>query len=95
MQTTYSVNDLAARWGLSPQAVRQMETDGKLHRLPEMPGVKFAAAEVHQLESIGRDAQPLTAWERKQLESKVAELEAKVMDLTDRLCKIQQITLGG
>ena len=78
MQTLFSVNELADRWGLSAQAVRQMENDGKLHRLPDMPGVKFSAAEVHQLENIGKEAKPLTAWERKKLETRIAELEAKV-----------------
>ena len=33
MQTIYSVNELAERWGLHPSSVREMERDGKLHRL--------------------------------------------------------------
>jgi len=72
MQTVYGVNELAERWGLSPKTIRQMEQDGKLHRLPDMPGVKYSAAEVHQLESVGKDAQAMSAWERKKLEAEIA-----------------------
>ena len=71
MKTMYGVNELAERWGLSANSVRQMEADGKLHRLPDVPGVKFSAAEVHQIESIGKDVAPLTAWERKQKDDEI------------------------
>ncbi len=95
MRTTFSVNELAERWGLSPSSVRQMENDGKLHRLMNMPGVRFSAAEVVQLESIGRDAQALTAWERRQLVEENKNLRDQVRELTERLLRAQQVLQGG
>ncbi len=73
MQTIYSVNELAERWGMHPSTVREMERDGKLHRLPDIPGVRFSAAEVLQLESIGLDARAMSAWERRNLEAEIRE----------------------
>ena len=73
MQTIFSVNELAERWGMHPSSVREMERDGKLHRLPDMPGVRFSAAEVLQLESIGLDARAMSAWERRNLEAQIRD----------------------
>ena len=73
MQTIYSVNELAERWGIHPSTVRQMENEGKLHRLPDIPGVRFSAAEVLQLESVGLDAKAMSAWERRNLEAQIRE----------------------
>ena len=73
MQTLYSVNELAERWGLHPSSVREMERGGKLHRLPDIPGVRFSAAEVLQLESVGLDARAMSAWERRNLEAQIRE----------------------
>ncbi len=95
MQTIFTVNELAERWGLSPSSVRQMENEGKLHRLMNMPGVRFSAAEVIQLESIGKDAQALTAWERRQLVEENTNLREQVRDLTERLLRAQQVLQGG
>lgn len=75
MQTLYSVNELAERWGYAPDTIRRMENEGILHRVQGLPGVKFSAAEVHQLESIGLDAKAMTAWERKRLELEIQELK--------------------
>ena len=73
MQTAYSVEELAKRWGLSPASIRRMEQDGKLHRLPDLPGVRYSAAEVYQLESIGLNAQAMSAWERRNLEAQIRD----------------------
>ncbi len=95
MQTLFTVNDLAERWNIDRQSIRKMEMDGKLHRLPDMPGVRFSAAEVIQLESIGKDAQALTAWERRQLVEENTNLREQVRDLTERLLRAQQVLQGG
>ena len=71
MQTTFGVKETAQRLGISTESVRNMERDGKLHRLPDIPGVRFSAAEVYQVESIGEDVKPLTAWERKQKDDEI------------------------
>ena len=96
MQTIYSVNELAERWGMHPSSVREMEKDGKLHRLPDMPGVRFSAAEVLQLESIGLDARAMSAWERRNLEAEnrelkdiIARYEKKVTDMMMILTEVR------
>ena len=95
MQTLYSPNELAERWGLTPTTIRQMERDGKLHRLPDMPGVKYSAAEVYQLESLGRDAAAMSAWERKQLTEEAAYWKKKYEALQERFIQAQQVLQGG
>lgn len=94
MQTVFSVKELAKRWSLTPNTIRRMEIEGKLHRLPNLPGVRYAAAEVCQLESIGIDAQPLTAYERRQLENRVKELEELVSEYQLKLTEIMMIAGG-
>ena len=95
MQTIYSVNELAERWGLHPSSVREMERDGKLHRLPDIPGVRFSAAEVLQLESIGKDAKAMSAWERQQLEAENRELKETIAryqkKFTDMMMILQEV----
>ena len=95
MEAVFSPQQLAERWGYHENTIRRMEEDGRLHRLTCLPMVRYSAREVLQLESIGLEAKGLTAWERKQKDDRIAELEATVQKLKDRLCKIQQLTLGG
>ena len=97
MQTIYSVNELAERWGMHPSTVREMERDGKLHRLPDIPGVRFSAAEVLQLESVGLDARAMSAWERRNLEAEnrelkeiIARYEKKFTDMMMILTEVQR-----
>ena len=95
MQTVYSVQELADRWGLTPQSIRNMELEGKLHRLPDIPGVRFSAAEVLQLESIGLDAKAMSAWERRNLEAEIHDLKQQVQDLQGKVLRAQQVLQGG
>ena len=94
-QAVFSVQDLSERWGYHENTIRRMEEDGRLHRLTGLPSVRYSAKEVLQLESVGLDAKPMSAWERRQLQEENKELKAKIAELTERLCKIQQLTLGG
>ena len=94
-EAVFSPQQLAERWGYHENTIRRMEEDGRLHRLTSLPMVRYSAREVLQLESVGLEAKGLTAWERKQKDDRIAELEATVQKLKDRLCKIQQLTLGG
>ena len=94
-EAVFSPQQLAERWGYHENTIRRMEEDGRLHRLTGLPMVRYSAKEVMQLESVGLEAKGLTAWERKQKDDRIAELEATVQKLKDRLCKIQQLTLGG
>ena len=95
MQTVYGVNELAERWDLSPTSIRQMEKDGKLHRLPDMPGVKYSAAEIHKLESIGRDVAPMTAWERKNLEAEIRMRDEIIARYEKKFADMMMILMEG
>ena len=95
MQTVYGVNELAERWGLSPRSIRQMEQDGKIHRLPDMPGVKYSAAEIHQLESVGREAAPLTPWERKNLEAEIRMRDEIIARYEKKFTDMMMILMEG
>lgn len=95
MQTVYGVNELAERWNLSPTTIRSMEQEGKLHRLPDLPGVKFSAVEVYQLENIGREVQPLTPYERRRMEDKIRDLEDLVGQYQLKLMEVMKIAGGG
>ena len=95
MKTIYSVNELAERWGIAPASIRRMEQEGTLHRLPDIPGVRFSAAEVLQLESVGLDAKAMSAWERRNLEAEIRDLKGQVKNLQERLLKAQQVLQGG
>lgn len=95
MQTVITLTELAERWGVAPNSIRNMEQDGKLHRLQYMPGCRYSMAEVYQLESIGLAAKGLTAWERKQKDDEIASLRQQVSELQGRLAKVMAIAQGG
>ncbi len=94
-QTVITLTELAERWGVAPNSVRNMEAGGKLHRLQYMPGCRYSMAEVYQLESIGLAAKGLTAWERKQKDDEIASLRQQVSELQRRLAKVMAIAQGG
>ena len=95
MQTVITLTELAERWGVAQNSIRNMEAEGTLHRLPHMPGCRYSMAEVYQLESIGLAAKGLTAWERKQKDDEIASLRQQVSELQGRLAKVMAIAQGG
>ena len=94
-QTVFTPDQLTQRWGYAPSTIRKMEAEGKLHRLPNMPGVRYSAAEVYQLESIGPAAKGMTAWERKQKDDEIASLKEEVQELRKRLGNVIRVVQGG
>ena len=94
-QTVFTPDQLTQRWGYAPSTIRKMEAEGKLHRLPNMPGVRYSAAEVYQLESIGPAAKGMTAWERRQKDEEIRSLREQVRDLQGRLAKVMAVCQGG
>ena len=78
MDAVFTTLELAKRWKCHPNAVRAKEEEGVLHRLENLPGVKFSAKEVAQLEALGLDVEPFTAWERKKKDDEIAELKRLV-----------------
>ena len=95
MQTVITLTELAERWGVAQNSVRNMEQDGKLHRLQYMPGCRYSMAEVYQLENIGPAAKGLTAWERRQKDDRIKELETQVEELQRRLTMVVMTAQGG
>lgn len=93
--TVFTPEMLTKRWGYAPSTIRKMEAEGKLHRLPNMPGVRYSAAEVYQLESIGQAAKGMTAWERRQKDDRIKELETQVEELQRRLTMVVMTAQGG
>lgn len=93
--TVFDSVALCKRWGVAPNSIRKMEAEGKLHRLPDLPGVKYSAAEVYQLENIGPAAKGLTAWERRQKDEEIRSLREQVRDLQGRLAKVMAVCQGG
>ena len=93
--TVFTPDQLTKRWGYAPSTIRKMEAEGKLHRLPNMPGVRYSAADVYQLESIGPAAKGMTAWERKQKDDEIASLKEEVQELRKRLGNVIRVVQGG
>jgi len=95
MDAVYTAKELAERWKCHVNTIRVMEDQGKLHRLEDIPGVRYSAEEVQQLECLGSEAQPFTAWERKKLEARIYELERMVKDYQAKMARITLISQGG
>ena len=95
MQTVINAEALARRWDCSPGSIRNMEHDGLLHRLPDLPGARYSIAEVMQLESLGPDAKGMTAWERKKKDDEIRGLKEQVQELQGRLARVMLAAQGG
>ena len=95
MDAVYTAKELAARWKCHENTIRVWEDQGKIHRLENIPGVRYSAEEVLQLECLGEDARPFTAWERKKLEAKIHEQAQTIKDLQARLTKVMLVAQGG
>ena len=83
----YTTDEVAKLLKCSQNAVRSMEDNGTLHRLPNVPGVKFSGLEVAQL--LGKDYKTL------KLESEVKQLRREVANLRERLTRIMTVAQGG
>lgn len=83
----YTTDEVAKLFKCSANAVRSMEDNGTLHRLPNVPGVKFSGLEVAQL--LGKDYKTL------KLESEVKQLRKQVASLQERLTRIMTVAQGG
>lgn len=54
-QTTFTQAELMERWGYSKQTIINMENDGRLHRLHQLPGVRYRAKDVYALEELDKE----------------------------------------
>lgn len=83
----YTTDEVAKLLKCSQNAVRSMEDNGILHRLPNVPGVKFSGLEVAQL--LGKDYKTL------KLETENRQLRKQVAGLQERLMRIMTVAQGG
>jgi len=95
MDAVYTVAELAKHWKCHENSIRKLEEEGKLHRLTELPGVRYSAREVSQLQTVGLDAEVPTAWEFRQLKEENASLKRKLHSYEELVAKIATMALGG
>ena len=95
MRTTFSVAELVDRWGISDQSIRAMERDGRLHRLTDMPGVRFSAAEVQVRETNGLDAEPMSVYERQQKDAEIKKLRKMLKERDEVIFRIGILAAQG
>ena len=94
MDAVFTAKELAARWKCHENTVRVWEDEGKIHRLPGIPNVRYSAKEVYQLEEIGLDAKAMTVWERKQKDDLIKRLQEENKKLRDRLVAVMVAAQG-
>ena len=98
MQTLFTVSQLAKRWSYDEQTIRNLEREGTLHRMPNLPGVRFCLEEIEQFETLmalGQEIKNHTPYEWKRMEESNREKDAKIVKLMDKLSKINQLVIGG
>lgn len=83
----YTVEELAKLFKCSANSIRTMEDNGKLHRLPNIPGVKYSGVEVAQY--LGKD------YKSQRLEVENKQLRREVANLRERLTRVMVIAQGG
>ena len=95
MDAVFTAQELADRWKCHINTIRVMEDKGLLHRLPDIPNVRFSADEVQKLECVGIHAPRHTEYEFKKLEAKVRELEQIVKRYQERETRVMLMLQGG
>lgn len=83
----YTVEELAKLFKCSANSIRTMEDNGTLHRLPNIPGVKFSGTEVAQY--LGKDYKSL------KLEAENNTLKKRVRELEQRIAMMMVVAQGG
>lgn len=83
----YTVDELAKMFKCSPNSIRTMEDNGTLHRLPNIPGVKFSGLEVAQY--LGKD------FKSQRLEMENKSLKKRVQELEKRIATMMVVAQGG
>ena len=95
LDAVYTVKELAERWKCHENAIRDRENMGLLHRLINLPGVKYSGKEVAQLEALGPDVEAHSAWAWAQMERTNKMLEKENKDLRERITQMVVIGQGG
>ena len=93
MQTTFTKKELAKRWGVTEQVIKNMENDRRLKRLHNLPGVRYRAREVYALEGMDeKDWEMMTPFERRKL---TQELEAAQQEIERLRAVLSRIVLDA
>lgn len=92
MQEVFTKEQLMVRWQCSDSLIKKLVSEGKLNPCPGFTKFIFRAEEVDMLE--GRQYDPLSAFERKRLESRVEALEKEVQQLKTRNAQCVNILMG-
>ena len=95
MDAVLTAKEVAKILKCHTNTIRVMEDQGKIHRLENIPGVKYSREEVQQLICLGVDVKPFTAWERKKMEAMLHERDKTIRDLRERLTRIMITCQGG
>lgn len=89
MQTTFTKKELAKRWGVTEQVIKNMENDRRLKRLHNLPGVRYRAREVYALEGMDeKDWEMMTPFERRKLTQELETAQQEIERLRAVLSRI-------
>ncbi len=89
MQTTFTKKELAKRWGVTEQVIKNMENDRRLKRLHNLPGVRYRAREVYALEGMDeKDWEMMTPFERRKLTQELETAQREIERLRAVLSRI-------
>ena len=93
IRTTFTQQELAERWGVTKQVIKNMENDRRLKRLHNLPGVRYRAREVYALEGMDeKDWDMMTPFERRKL---IQELEAAQREIERLRAVLSRIVLDA
>ena len=93
MKMLYSAEELQKLFGCSRSTIQRMEGDGRLHRLYEIPGCFYRAAEVQALCQYEEPAHGPLEWAELENENKALSEENKA--LKEKLARICGVLSGA
>lgn len=89
IRTTFTQQELAERWGVTKQVIKNMENDRRLKRLHNLPGVRYRAREVYALEGMDeKDWEMMTPFERRKLTQELETAQQEIERLRAVLSRI-------
>ncbi len=90
MKALISRKTLAERWDYdSTRAIVDMEQEGSITRIPEVSSPRYSMEEILRIESLGKEANPLSPLERRRLEKRISDLEKENEMLNLKLTNIK------
>ncbi len=90
MKALISRKTLAERWDYdSTRAIVDMEQEGIITRIPEVSSPRYSMEEILRIESLGKEANPLSPLERRRLEKRISDLEKENEMLNLKLTNIK------